>query len=99
MVPKGRVRATAPEELDPAAWLAAERKQSCSAAQLAGAATALVDALNPSLPPVHDACHVRAVHTMGAELGDQAFAVAWTEGQTLTLENAVARVLEEFSRP
>ena len=47
-----------------------------------------------ALHPVLPAGHERAVRAMQCALGDAAFMAAWTEGQALPLEEAIARALE-----
>jgi DNA-binding NarL/FixJ family response regulator len=41
------------------------------------------------IPPVYRAGYERAVATARAQLGEQAFATAWAEGRTMTLEHVL----------
>ncbi|MGQ0550547.1 MAG: ATP-binding protein [Armatimonadota bacterium] len=71
----------------------AQRRQEL-AARLLGAAEALRDALGVPIPP--DLRHEidRNVTTIRDALGDEAFAAAWTEGRTMTLEQAIEYALK-----
>ena len=60
------------------------------AVRLLAAAAALRDSLGTPLPPVYRANHERCVATARAQLGEQAFAVAWAEGRGMTWEQALA---------
>jgi predicted ATPase/DNA-binding CsgD family transcriptional regulator len=62
------------------------------AARLWGAAEALCAALEAPLPPDERAFVARARAAVRAELGEEAFTVAWAEGQVMTLEQALAAV-------
>ena len=77
------------------AWVAAARGQPHRAAQLGGAAEALLHALGVPLMPEQRAGHDQALRTMQVELGEQAFAAAWVQGGSLSVEQAVAIALEE----
>jgi hypothetical protein len=82
------------ESLESLAWVAAAREQPERATRLGGAAGALREALAAPLWPEQRAGHDRAVQAMRAALGEDAFTVAWAEGQALTLEQASALALE-----
>jgi predicted ATPase/DNA-binding SARP family transcriptional activator len=71
-------------------WLAATQGQLYQAAQLAGCAEALREALNIPLSAMSQDDHDRAVRAMQATLGEEAFAAAWAEGRALPLEEAIA---------
>ncbi len=70
------------------------------AVRLLATAAALRDSLGTPLPPVSRADYERCVATARAQLGEQAFAVAWAEGRGMTWEQALAErgpvtILEE----
>jgi len=58
--------------------------------RLLAAAAALRDSLGTPLPPLYRAGHERSVAAARAQLGEQAFAVAWSEGYGITWEQALA---------
>jgi predicted ATPase/class 3 adenylate cyclase/DNA-binding CsgD family transcriptional regulator len=60
------------------------------AAHLWGTAEALREAIGTPLPPVERVPYDRAVEALRTQLGEQAFAAAWAEGRTLSLEQALA---------
>ncbi len=60
------------------------------AAHLWGAAEALREAIGAPLPPVERAPYHQAVEALRTQLGEQAFATAWAQGRTLSLEQALA---------
>jgi DNA-binding CsgD family transcriptional regulator len=60
------------------------------AARLWGAAESLREAIGMPMPPVYRADYERAVASACTQLGGQAFAAAWTEGRTMTPEQAFA---------
>jgi predicted ATPase/class 3 adenylate cyclase/DNA-binding CsgD family transcriptional regulator len=60
------------------------------AAQLWGAAEALRETLGTPIPPVYRVDYDRSVAVASAQLDEQAFAAAWTEGRKLTPEQALA---------
>lgn len=66
------------------------------AARLFGAADALLQAVGASLGHTDRAEYERNVATVRAQLGDEAFAAAWAQGQALTLEQAVAEALRDI---
>jgi hypothetical protein len=76
-------------------WVAEARGQPRRAACLAGAAQAVRDALGVPMPPYQRAGHDRSVATLHAALGEEAFALAWAAGATLSLERALAVALAE----
>jgi tetratricopeptide (TPR) repeat protein len=63
------------------------------AARLFGAAEALRESLGVPLPPVNRADYDRDVAATRAQLDAATFAAAWAEGQTMTLDDAVAYAL------
>ncbi len=66
-------------------WLA-------EAARLWGAAEGLCAQLRVPQPPTERASVARAATTARAELGEEAFTLAWAEGRAMTPEQAVARL-------
>jgi DNA-binding CsgD family transcriptional regulator len=59
------------------------------AAQLWGMAEALRVAMGTPIPPVYSDDYDRSVATARAQLGEQAFATAWVEGGTMTLDQVL----------
>ncbi len=62
------------------------------AVQLWGTAEGLCAAQGTSLPPTERAFVARAATTVRAELGEEAFTLAWTQGRAMTPEQALARL-------
>jgi DNA-binding CsgD family transcriptional regulator len=60
------------------------------AARLWGAAAAWRDSRGTPLPPIYRADYERAVTAARTQLGEKAFAAAWSEGRTMTPEQALA---------
>jgi predicted ATPase/DNA-binding CsgD family transcriptional regulator len=60
------------------------------AARLWGAAEALREAVSAPIPPVYRASYERLVATTRTQLGEKAFAAAWADGRTMTLEQVLA---------
>ncbi len=60
------------------------------AAQLWGAAAALREAIDVPRLPVDRASYEQAIDSTRTQLGDEAFASAWQEGQTMELEQVIA---------
>jgi len=60
------------------------------AARLWGAAQALRAVIGAPLPPAYRADYERAVAAVRSSLGEKAFAAAWAEGRSMTLEQALA---------
>jgi tetratricopeptide (TPR) repeat protein len=81
--------------LEAMAGLAAAQGQSERAARLFGAAEALRQATGSPLPASERNDHQRIVASARAALGEEAFAAAWAEGRTKTLEQAVDYALQE----
>jgi hypothetical protein len=52
-----------------------------------------------SLPPGEQADYDRMVSTTRAQFDETTFAAAWAEGQTMTLEQAIAYALNEGDSP
>jgi len=76
------------------ATLAAAQKQLEQAARLFGAAKTLHAGIRFELFPAERAEHDRAVVAVRTELGEEAFAIAWKEGQKMTLDEAVGYAIE-----
>jgi predicted ATPase/DNA-binding CsgD family transcriptional regulator len=60
------------------------------AARLWGTAEALRNAMGTLIPPVHRTDYERSVAAARAQLGQKAFAAAWAEGCTMTLDQVLA---------
>jgi ATP/maltotriose-dependent transcriptional regulator MalT len=60
------------------------------AAQLWGTADALRDALGVPIPPVELADYERSLSAARVHLGERAFAAAWSQGRSMTSEQALA---------
>jgi len=60
------------------------------AARLWGAAESLREIMGAPIPPSERAAYVRSVAAAHTQLGEQAFAAAWSEGQTMSLEQVLA---------
>jgi DNA-binding CsgD family transcriptional regulator/tetratricopeptide (TPR) repeat protein len=59
------------------------------AARLWGAAEALRDGMGTPIPPIYRADYERSVTAARVQLGEQAFAAAWAQGRTMTLEQVL----------
>jgi hypothetical protein len=62
--------------------------------QLLGAAQALRDAIGASLSPIDLPSFEQVTATVRASLGERAFASAWVEGQTMSLEQVISYALD-----
>jgi len=71
----------------------AANRQPAHAARLLGAAEALRESAGVPLPPVHRVDYERDVALVRAALDEDAFAMAWAEGQAIPLEQAIAEAL------
>jgi predicted ATPase/class 3 adenylate cyclase/DNA-binding CsgD family transcriptional regulator len=60
------------------------------AVQLWGAAEALREARGTPIPPVYRAAYARSVAAARAQLGEKAFAPAWAQGRSMTLDQVLA---------
>lgn len=65
-------------------------------ARLFGSVTATVEALESHLNRSNQADYDHSLTTARGQLGEEAFGAAWTQGQALPLERAVAEALEEY---
>ncbi len=68
------------------------------AARLWGAAEILREGMGTPLPPVYRPDYEQSIASTRTQLGEKAFAAAWAEGRTMTLEQALA-TLESSSIP
>jgi DNA-binding CsgD family transcriptional regulator len=68
------------------------------AAQLLGASEAFREAINLPLPPVLEVLHKQIVATAHSQLGEEAFAIAWSSGRSMTLQQVLA-TLERSTMP
>ena len=59
------------------------------AARLWGAAEALREAIRAPLPPIERADYERAVAAACRSLGEQAFAAAWAQGRSMSLDQVL----------
>jgi trimethylamine:corrinoid methyltransferase-like protein len=59
------------------------------------AAAALRAAIGAPLPPIEQAGYEQAITTVRARLGEQAFAAAWDEGRTMSVEQVITEVLRK----
>jgi DNA-binding CsgD family transcriptional regulator/tetratricopeptide (TPR) repeat protein len=83
------------DALDVAARAVAASGATISATRFLGAAHARRTVTGTFRPAPAEAAHQRTVASLRATLGETAFATAWMEGRTLTINQAVA----ELSRP
>jgi len=60
------------------------------AARLWGSAEVMREAIGAPLPPIERADYDHAVAAVRAHLGEEAFASAWAEGRTMTVEQVLA---------
>lgn len=65
------------------------------ATRLLGAAEKLREAIGTPVPPADRALHERHLKDARAQLGEEAFAVAWREGGAMTMEQALTSALEQ----
>jgi tetratricopeptide (TPR) repeat protein len=77
------------------AGLAANQGQPRWGGQLLGAAEAMLSALGGAWWPADRVEYERNVAAIRAALTEEAFAVVWAEGQTMTLEQAIAYASEQ----
>ena len=78
--------------------IAARLGASWRAVQLFGAAAALRAMIGAPLPPSDGPVYTERVNTLRGYLGGPTFADAWTAGQALPLEQAVALALGEAEK-
>jgi hypothetical protein len=78
----------------PGARMVAARGEAEWASYLWGTAAALRENSSFLLPPVERNSYERAVAAVRSELGEEAFAAAWSQGRTSTLEQFIHDVLK-----
>ena len=76
--------------LEGLASVLAAQKEFARGAQLWGAANAIRAAFGTPLPPVERAGYERALAECGSYLGEKAFAAAWAQGRTMTLDQVLS---------
>jgi hypothetical protein len=83
------------ESLEALAIVAAGAGRPEHAARLLAATGAWRASVGAPLPPINRPDVEAALRTARTMLGEEAFAMAWAAGRTLTLEQAVAEALTE----
>lgn len=78
-----------PWGLEGLAGVAAARGEVAWAARLWGAAEALRENFRFPMPPVEHSSYEQAVAAIRSELGEEAFAAAWSQGRTTPLEQVI----------
>src|SRR5579884_857252 len=81
------------ESMESLASLAAAQGQMQRASRLWAAAQALREAIGSPLPPNEREKHDRNLAIVREALGESAFAIAWEQGQAMTIEQAMAYTL------
>ncbi len=76
--------------LEGLASVVTEQGEPAWAARLWGTAEALRESLGTPLPPVYRADYERSVAAAHAQLGEKAFAAAWAEARSMTLDEVLA---------
>jgi tetratricopeptide (TPR) repeat protein len=79
--------------LEGLAAVAGARGRPQQAARLLGAAQALRDSIGSPRPPIEQPGYDRTVAAVRAALGESAYAIAWVEGQAMSLAQVVAFAL------
>ena len=77
------------------AWALAAEGWAREATQLLAVVARERDEMGVVLFPIDRPHHEKAMETARSALGEEAFAAAWAEGETLSLDEAVARALGE----
>ena len=72
--------------------------QPASAARLYGSAESLRTLLSAPLPPIDRPSYQQTVAAIRAQLDEPTFLKAWTEGQAMTLEEAIAEAVQVKAR-
>ncbi|HZJ22781.1 MAG TPA: hypothetical protein VFD54_05690, partial [Anaerolineales bacterium] len=65
------------------------------AARLWGAASSWREAINEPLPPIYQRDYAPSINQARTQLGEKAYASAWSEGHALSPEQAIALAFEE----
>jgi len=76
--------------LDGLGYVSEAERNGVWAAQLWSAAQSLRETMDALLPPVERPLYERSVTAARAQLGEKSFAAAWTEGRSMTPEQALA---------
>ena len=84
--------------LEDLAGVLSERGDAVDVARLLGASEALGAMIGKPLTQVQRAAHDRDVATVQARLDPERFTAAWTEGRSMTLDQAIACASEQFMR-
>ena len=79
-----------PSYLEGLASVVASQGEPTWAARLWGAAEAIRDTMGAPIPPVERADYEHSIIAARSSLGEQAFTSAWTEGRTMTPQQALA---------
>jgi predicted ATPase/class 3 adenylate cyclase/DNA-binding CsgD family transcriptional regulator len=79
-----------PACLEGLADIAAAQGEPAWAARLWGAAEALRETIGTPLPPIERDTYERSIAATRTQLGEKAFAATWSEGRTMTPEQALA---------
>src|SRR6266699_3393050 len=79
-----------PAGLEGLAAVVATQGELSWAARLWGGAEALHETMGALIPPVYRADYEQSIAAARAQLGQKAFAAAWAEGRTMTLEQVLA---------
>ena len=85
--------------LEGLALLAGKEAQENRSVRLWGAATTLREAIGASLSLADNERQEREMTTVREIVGEDTFALAWTEGRAMTLEQAIEYALEKFEPP
>jgi Tetratricopeptide repeat len=84
--------------LEGLAAVAGMQGQAVRAARLSGAASSLRTLLGAPLPPIDRPSYQQTVAALRAQLDEPTFLNAWTEGQAMTLEEAIAEAVQVKAR-
>jgi predicted ATPase/DNA-binding CsgD family transcriptional regulator len=79
-----------PSYLEGLAEMVTIQGESLWAARLLGSAEALREARGTPIPPIYHTEYERSVAVARVQLGEKAFAAAWSEGRTMSLEQVLA---------
>src|SRR5260221_458537 len=84
------IKRVIPAALEGMSAVVAAKGEPAWAAHLWGAAETLREAMGTLIPPVYRADYESSVAAASAQLGQKAFASAWAQGRTMTLEQVLA---------
>ena len=88
------IKRVIPADLEGLASVAAAQGEPVRAVHLWGVAEALRETRGAPMPPVYRADYKHAVAAVQAQLGEEAFAIAWAEGRATPLEQSVTNALK-----